>query len=302
MKKTLLVWVLALITTMVWCCALAEETAGSYEIITDIAYMDDGSKDHLLDVYGVTDSDTIKPVMIEIHGGGFIGGTKKSNADHSMMYADAGYMVVTPNYTRLPKGDFRTVLQDVFAAMHWVEKNAEAYHFDTEHIFMGGDSAGACIVSLAASCLTNERTRGYYGVELPEYTIKGFVLSCPTVDILSIRGDLGKEGALGHKANTIGEDILFDDELMNMAHVFNLLDENYPPVYIITTPTDELFYWMSEEFDEALTSAGIAHEYHVYTGAENTLGHVFNVTNVEFAESICANQEALEYLSGLCKP
>lgn len=281
-------------------CGTAFAAEAAWEVMTDIPYLDDGEKDHLLDVYGITEGMEKTPVIIEIHGGGFIGGTKKTNTAHSGVYADAGFLVVTPNYTHLPKGDFRTVLQDVFSVLHWVEANAEEYHFDTDRIFLSGDSAGACIVSLTASCLTNEEVRSWYGVELPGFEVSGYILTCPTVDILSIRDDLGAEGYPGHKAKTIGEDILFNDELMNMAHVFNLLDENYPEVYIITTPTDALFNRMSVAFEAALTEKNIPHEYHVYEGTENELGHVFNVEHVEYAESIQANAEAIAYIRGIC--
>lgn len=269
--------------------------------IADIPYIDDGNKDHTLDVYLPEDAEGLTPVIVEIHGGGFIGGSKETNMDHSAVYAQAGFIVVTPNYTRLPEGNFKTVIQNVFAALHWVDEHAEEYGIDLNHVFISGDSAGAATSSLTASALTSESVREYYEVELPSFEVKGYVLTCPTVDILSIRDDLGAEGYPGYKAKTIGEEILMDDELMNMAHVFNLLDENYPEVYIITTPTDELFYHMAVDFDAALTEAGIPHEYHVYEGVENELGHVFNVGNVEYAESIQANNDAIAYLKSLCE-
>ena len=72
-------------------------------------------------------------------------------------------------------------------------------------------------------------------------------------------------------------------------------------MYILTTPTDELFFHMTDDFEKALTEKGIPHEYHVYMGIENNLGHTFNIGNVEYMESIRANQAAIEYLQGLCR-
>ena len=186
--------------------------------------------------------------------------------------------------------------------LHWVEQNAAEYGFDLQHVFMSGDSAGAAIVSLTAANLTSESVRDYYAVQLPSFTVKGYVLTCPTVDVLSFRNDLEAEGYLGMKARTIDEEILFNDELMNMAHIYNLLDaQTYPPVYIITTTTDELFYPMAADFEAALTEMGIPHEYHVYAGVENELGHTFNIGNTEYVESIRANTDAINYLLSLCK-
>lgn len=267
----------------------------------NIPYINDGDEDHLLDVYGVKENMDPTPVIIEIHGGGFVLGTKETNTSHSQVYAQAGYLVVTPNYSHLPKGDFRTVIQEIFAVLDWVGDHAEEYHFDLDHVFISGDSAGAAITALTAANLTSESMRSYYGVELPDFTVKGYVLTCPTVDVLSFRNDLEREGWPGIKARMMGETILNNDELMNMAHIFNHLDaETYPEVYIITTPTDELYYQMSVDFDAALTEKGIKHQYHVYEGEDNTLGHVFNVENVDYPESIRTNAAAIEYLNSLC--
>ena len=49
--------------------AAQEEAA----FIQDISYMDDDEKFHKLDVHGTADGET-KPVIVEIHGGAYIGG------------------------------------------------------------------------------------------------------------------------------------------------------------------------------------------------------------------------------------
>ena len=267
----------------------------------NIPYVDDGDEDHLLDVYAA-DPDVKKPVIIEVHGGGFIGGTKETNKDHSLVYANAGFAVVTPNYTHLPKGNFVTVIQDIFKVLHWVEENAEKYNLDLENVFLSGDSAGAAIVSLTAANLTDQEMRDYYKVELPGYEVDGYILTCPTADVMSFRGDLEKEGYPGMKARKIGEEILMNDELMNMAHVYNhLKPESYPNVYILTTPTDALFYQMAVDFDAKLTEAGIKHSYTEYEGKENEIGHTFNINNVGFVESVKANADIIKYLWSLVK-
>jgi len=268
---------------------------------TNIPYIDDGDEDHLLDVYGYREDAEATPVIIEIHGGGFIGGTKETNTDHSMVYAREGFMVVTPNYTHLPKGNFKTIIQEMFTVMDWVAEHAEEYHFDLDHVFISGDSAGAAISSLVAATISSDEMREYYEVDLPSFEIKGYALTCPTVDVLSFREDLDAPGWKGIKANKIGTDILNDDEVMNMAHVYNHLNSNYPEVYILTTPTDTEFYQMAVDFDAALTEKGIDHEYHVYTGEVNTLGHTFNINHMYWPESIRANADIIAYLKSLCE-
>lgn len=278
----------------------ASEKTEANGCVADVAYMDDGNEDHLLDVFG-TEGGTEKPVIIEVHGGGFIGGSKSTNTAHSEYLAEKGFAVVTPNYTHMPDGNFKTVIQELFTVMDWVSVHADEYGFDTGHIFMDGDSAGGCYVLLSALTLHSEELQDYYEVQAPDYEMAGYTLSCPKVDIPVMAEDLEGEGPNAFTAQAIGEDILLDEETISHADIYSLIDpETFPAVYFLTTPTDNILYEESVQLDEFLTEKGIAHTYKVYEGSENEIGHVFNITKVEYAESQQANDDLAEYLWGLC--
>ena len=72
----------------------AEKTA---DILKDVAYLNDDNVDHLMDLFGTQTAQEPMPVIVEVHGGGYIGGNKEINTDHAVFYAENGYLVVAPN-------------------------------------------------------------------------------------------------------------------------------------------------------------------------------------------------------------
>ena len=262
--------------------------------ITDISYMDDTNDNHLLDIYGA-EQDALKPVVIDIHGGGFFGGTKENNILHNQMYADAGFAVVAMNYTLMPEADFITIEQELFAVLKWIEHHAEEYGLDTDRIVIGGDSAGGFLSLLTASIIASEDLQNYYGVTPPAYTIKGYVLSCPVTDLDSLRD--AEKGFKSFMAGKMNQTVFEDESVYRHVDLYKIIDPaTFPEVYIITTPTDTNFYPDAVKFDAFLTENGIPHHYHEYVGKEQNLKHVFNVSDPETEEGKEANQASFLYL------
>ena len=272
----------------------------------DLAYIDDGSDFHLLDVYDAEGSETVQPLIIEIHGGGLIGGTKETNLMHSDYYARNGFKVVTPNYTLLPNGTYATIVQDLFSMFDWVSAHAENYHYDTERVFLSGDSAGGYIVSLLAAVLNTPDLQEYYGVTPPDgLNFCGYILTCPMADQEDlIRGLTGENENFvnGFFTPVIGEDILLDEDIMSHAILFEIIDpETFPEVYIIATPDDDPYYRDCVMLRDFLEENDIPYVYTEYVGDEHyPLGHVFNINNsdIDFTESRQANDDAIAYMLG----
>ena len=279
----------------------AAEVAPEEDILTDVPYIDDGSVDHMMDLFGTQTAEAPLPVIVEVHGGGFVGGKKEINTDHAKFYAENGYAVVAPNYTHLPQGDFRTVQQDLFACFQWITDNAEAYHFDLNHVAISGDSAGGYYVAVTAALMNSEALREYYGVQLPGFDFSAYVLTCPASDVMEMRENLGKEGPAGFVAGKIGEAILNDDDLMSHCDLYTIVDDSYPYVYMITTPGDETTGAETLKFDAFLTEKGIAHELHSYEDEGSGLIHVFNILKMDYPESQKCNNDIIAYLDGLMK-
>jgi acetyl esterase/lipase len=116
-----------------------------------------------LDLYQPETSETSwkRPVLIAIHGGGFLFGDKSEMTSLCREMAARGYLCVSINYRLLP-GDppgestdqyTRTVMaavSDADRAVRWLETNAAKYHADTARMFIAGASAGAVTSMLLA--------------------------------------------------------------------------------------------------------------------------------------------------------
>ena len=283
--------------------ALAEDAAYP-DLISDIPYIDDGEANHTLDIYGSGKEAPTKTV-VEVHGGGFIGGNKTTNTDHSIVFADAGYVVVTPDYSKVPRGvSFPDVIRELFTVYSWVGEHAEEYHIDTNNIFLSGDSAGGYYVLISMAIMRDPALQEYFGVTLPDYAFSGYVTTCPDADIMRKRQYLGedKKGPEAYNANTIGADILMDDDLMAHMDLFTCVDPSvFEGLYMMTTPGDKTTGEAVVKFDAYLTEQGVDHILNSYEDQENALLHVFNISHTDWVESIQANQDEIDFMDQLVK-
>lgn len=110
-----------------------------------------------LDLYMPKNVSTEKiPVLIYVHGGGWIEGDKVIHADDYVettikKLSPKQYAVISINYTLLNDSThFPLPLEDTKDAVRWVRKNAGKYNFDTNNIGLFGASAGAHLSLMAA--------------------------------------------------------------------------------------------------------------------------------------------------------
>ncbi|MEK6252745.1 MAG: alpha/beta hydrolase [Actinomycetota bacterium] len=117
-----------------------------------------------LDLYQPAgDTQTKRPAVVWVHGGGYCCGDKSSGleVDLSNTFAKLGYVAVSINYRLLaPQGCTGSGLSstcvnaalgaqhDAQAAVRWLRANAATYRIDASRIGIGGDSAGAITATL----------------------------------------------------------------------------------------------------------------------------------------------------------
>lgn len=260
----------------------------------DIPYIADGSPFHTMDIYGPKDSDAVLPVVLVIHGGGYISCDKFINALQSQYLASQGFRVVNVNYSLQPEVSFIQVVRELFAALHWIEDNAQQYCFDPNAIFVSGDSAGGHYSLLVGAVQHSPCLQKYFGVA-PIASMKGVAASCPMTEIRSAKEKNDMTNRFLRK-NTLHSGRVHDDIFIDNVSIPYLLDKcDFPEVFILTTPTDPLLYEETKRLHETLEAKGIRHHYREYTSEERKLGHVFNVVDPEFPESVQANEDILAY-------
>lgn len=98
---------------------------------------------------------TKKPVLIYIHGGGWVCGTKLLRKPYCFSYAKEGFFVMNTGYDYAPQKKYPIQLQQIFSAIENLLDNAEKYNIDTTKIIVGGESAGAYFSAFVASATKN---------------------------------------------------------------------------------------------------------------------------------------------------
>lgn len=92
---------------------------------------------------------SVAPVLLWIHGGGYIIGNPEIDESRCIQFVrEAGIVVVSVDYRLAPKYPFPTPLEDTYTALKWVHSQAVQLGIDPTRIAIGGASAGA---GLAAS-------------------------------------------------------------------------------------------------------------------------------------------------------
>lgn len=91
------------------------------------------------------------PVLIWLHGGGYIVGNPKQDDASCIQYArEVGIMVISVDYRLAPKHPFPAALEDGYSALKWVNSNAQQLGIDNKRIAIGGASAGAGLAAALA--------------------------------------------------------------------------------------------------------------------------------------------------------
>jgi acetyl esterase/lipase len=135
------------------------------KVTRDLKY---GSDDrHALDVFAPEAASAApRPVLIYVHGGAFIGGSKRAPGspffDNIMLFAArSGLVGVNVTYRLAPQHQWPAGAEDVAAAVRWVGANIGAHGGDPARVFLMGHSAGAVH---AATYIANPKFHGPRGI------------------------------------------------------------------------------------------------------------------------------------------
>jgi len=129
------------------------------------------------------------PVMVYIHGGGWVWGSVDTH-DHIMRgYAlAANCAVVGPDYALSPEAPFPQALEECAAVVRWVAAHGAEWGLDTSRIVVGGDSAGGNL-AVATALLLRETD--------PALALRGLLLNYGVYDSRTDTASY-REFATGH--------------------------------------------------------------------------------------------------------
>lgn len=249
-----------------------------------------------LDVYRPRGGeDEALPVIVSVHGGGWVYGDRSLYQFYCMSLAQRGFAVVNFSYRLAPEHKFPAPLEDANTVFHWVLDHAGRYRFDPRHIFAVGDSAGANILGLYCAACADPGYAAGYGFRCPDgFVPKAAALNCgqyhierkrlpSTLGQLLIRDYLPGRGSAGEL-----------ERIDVAAHITS----RFPPVFLMTSNGDFL-RGQAPPLYRALEANGVPCVYRCYGSTRERLGHVFHCDVRSPAAQRCNDEECAFFRSFL---
>jgi acetyl esterase/lipase len=253
----------------------AVSISAQYRVVPNVVYGVADNFETKLDLYLPRGQQGAVPTLIQIHGGGWVGGNKEANALRFLPYLEMGWAVVNVQYRLGQVALAPAAVEDCLCALRWVIRNAEQYGLDTDRIVVTGYSAGGHLALTAGitppaagldrQCPGNEPLRvaaivNWYGI-----TDVGDLLEGPNTRSYAVQwmGSLPDREAVAHRVSPL-------------THVRGGL----PPVLTIHGDADPTVpYTHAVRLREALDRAGVPNRLHTVPGG----GHG-NFTVAEYQE------------------
>jgi acetyl esterase/lipase len=248
-----------------------------YEVHTNIVYRVANNYEAKLDVYQPAGKSQPTPVVIVIHGGGWIAGTKEERTLEIAPFLQMGFAAVNVEYRLAQTSLAPAAVEDCRCALHWVFANAKKYNFDPTRVVLQGGSAGGHLV------LTTGMLSPAAGFDKECWTgQENFWSQNPGTDsdprVAAIVNWFGISDVLDelHGPNAKGYAVIWlgdqpnADELAKRLSPINYVNKNTPPIITIHGDKDALVpYEQSVRLHKALDAAGVPNQLYTVPGANH---------------------------------
>ena len=223
------------------------------------------------------------PVMLYIHGGGWIMGSSKTHDKLARQCAAEGYLTVNLDYGLAPEHPFPAGIDDCVFAAKWIAQNAKRYNADASRLAIGGDSAGGNLTAATLIALSSD-------VSAPKAKAGALIYGVFDFPALLERAKNAAplEGMVRLYLGQNYSGLLNDPRVSPMRGV---KAGALPPCFVICGTADDLLP-ESKAMAEALRRAGIESELHVM----EDMPHAFMQMN-----ELSACREGLKSMSAFLK-
>lgn len=236
--------------------------AENISILADKKYSKTKKFDATMDLYFDEKIKAKRPVLLYIHGGGFVAGGKEFRKAIALWYATKGFFVVNVNYGLCPECVFPEQIRHLVLALNWIKKNEKKYNLDLKKMVVSGDSAGAYFSAMLACVCESRALQRRLKVETDVH-ISAVVLNCGLYDLDSI---------LNRKLTFGLNDMIFESytgskredaekyEYKDLCSPLKLINKSFPPVFLIYAEKDIFCSGQAELLAEKLKKKDIYYE------------------------------------------
>ena len=254
-----------------------------------------GAPDAAIDVYRPrADAAAPRPVILWIHGGGFLANSAADFRDWMILLAHQGYVVAALDYSLAPQTHYPAPVRQANAALAYLARNAARFGGDPARVAVGGDSAGAQIASQTVAVESNPRLAAAMTLTpgLPPSHLRAAVLYCGLYDMNTV-GGTGFPGLRTYLWSYTGTRNWLADPQIDQLSTTRQVTAAYPPTYLTVGDQDPL-RTQTMELDGALRSHGVPVTTLFWSG--QGLGHEYQF-HFDHPQAEVSFQRTLQFLS-----
>lgn len=225
-------------------------TYDSIYCMKDIAYSDKDEKLTKGDFYFnplILKDGNKHPIILNIHGGGFVEGDKQYRKSLCEYYASKGYYVFNINYRMPPNVDIFGSLIDTLDATNFISELAKEYSIDLDKIVVTGDSSGAFLASYIAAVKFNPSLAEILNVPTVDVNIASLILHSGPYDMLKMTKMNMPLGIIPELSSMIVGYQLKDDlsdikdyKYYDYINSIDQVNDNWCPVFISWSDSDPI--------------------------------------------------------------
>lgn len=211
------------------------------ERIKDVRYAEGAGRRHLLDVWRPKRTPDGAPVLLQIHGGGWIIGDKGQQGLPLMLHLAAeDWVCVAINYRLSPRATWPEHLIDCKLALRWIREHIAEYGGDPASVVVSGGSAGGHLAAMVA--LTAGDPEYQPGFEDVDTSVRACVPFYGVYDFTDIFDHHGRAEAVADwLAKRVMKTTVRDDrDAFERASPVNRVTPSAPPFFVIHGTSDNL--------------------------------------------------------------
>jgi len=234
--------------------------APGVKMLKDLEYGRADSRAMLLDLYLPEKGQKPLPLLIWIHGGAWMSGSK-DNPSPALRFTAEGYAVAQVGYRLSQKAKFPAQIHDCKAAVRWLRANAPNYNLDPTKFAAWGASAGGHLVALLGTSAGVPELEGHVNDLKESSRVQAVVDWFGPTDFLQIgnaESDLQHNAPDSPESKLIGGPLLENKDEAAKASPISYVSQGAPPFLIMHGDRDRTVpFNQSELLYAALKKAGV---------------------------------------------
>jgi acetyl esterase/lipase len=261
----------------------------------DLPYIDDGEKEHLLDIYKPKGEDN-GHLIVDIHGGSYAFGFKGINYIFNSFFVSKGFQVVSINYTLVKENSsiYEQII-DIFAVLDFLVANQRKYGLSLDKVILLGDSAGGHLAFLTDLVFKSEEAQKYYQIEqLPNVKIKCVAMNCAVYDFEEVV-DFAKRVIHKSAMPTLFSNRYIDSDFLKMNNPAYYLKKVKPDPVFISSCHNDFLKKHSFMLRDEMMRRGYKHHYEYEPTLKIKVNHVYNLVLPHSEEGMRTNEAMVEF-------